>query len=252
LRAQFEQEVAVLKQQLAEDIAEVCKEQSKSSEEAMLSSKPHRGQPAQKEYLERELADLKEQFAQEKAKTEDAIQTLWRHFLPRKQFAPRLFSSNALSGVHAHLTEKCCGNVHDKGSVEIAASSVSGEHADLGEKDSYFCSQGGPDEWISCDFKALRIEPTHYAIRTWEMGPNYGHLKNWAVEGSDDGAMWTEIDRRENNNDLNDKATVKTFAVVRSGSFRRIRLRQTGPNHRGNNYLFLSAFEIFGAIAGLQ
>jgi hypothetical protein len=45
---------------------------------------------------------------------------------------------------------------------------------------------------------------------------------------------------------------VKTFAVARSGSFRRIRLRQTGPNHRGNNILNLSAFEVFGAVAGLQ
>jgi hypothetical protein len=40
---------------------------------------------------------------------------------------------------------------------------------------------------------------------------------------------------------------VKTFAVERSGSFRMIRLRQIGQNH-----LALSAFELFGAVAGLQ
>jgi hypothetical protein len=45
---------------------------------------------------------------------------------------------------------------------------------------------------------------------------------------------------------------VKTFAVARSGSFHWIRLRQTGPNHYGDNYLVLSAFELFGVLAGLQ
>jgi hypothetical protein len=71
------------------------------------------------------------------------------------------------------------------------------------------------------------------------------------VEGSDDGASCTEIDRRENNSDLNGKLTVKTFAVSQSGSFGRIRLRQTGPNHRGNNHLVLNSFEVFGAVTGL-
>jgi hypothetical protein len=45
---------------------------------------------------------------------------------------------------------------------------------------------------------------------------------------------------------------VKTFAVARSETFCGIRLRQTGPNHKGKNYLQFCAFEIFGAVAGLQ
>jgi hypothetical protein len=76
-------------------------------------------------------------------------------------------------------------------------------------------------------------------------------MKSWAVEGSDDGASWTEIDRRENNSDLNGERDVKTFAICQSRSFGRIRLFQTGPNHRGNNCLILSAFELFGVVASL-
>jgi hypothetical protein len=79
-----------------------------------------------------------------------------------------------------------------------------------------------------------------------------GHLKSWAVEGSDDGAMWTEIDRRENNIDLNDKDALKMFAVARDVCFRMIRLRQTDPNHYDHNDLLLSAFEVFGAVARLE
>jgi hypothetical protein len=76
-------------------------------------------------------------------------------------------------------------------------------------------------------------------------------LKSWAIEGLDDGASWTEIDQRENNSDLNAKLAVKTFAVARPGCFCRIRLRQTGRNHNGNDYLSIYAFEVFGAVAGL-
>jgi hypothetical protein len=61
-----------------------------------------------------------------------------------------------------------------------------------------------------------------------------------------------EIDRRENNSDLNAKLTVNTFAVARPGWFRRICLRQTSRNHDGNDYLSICAFEIFGAVARLQ
>jgi hypothetical protein len=78
------------------------------------------------------------------------------------------------------------------------------------------------------------------------------YLKSCAVEGSDDGASWTEINQRENNSDLNSELAVKTFAVSRSETFGRIRLRQTGPNQSDNNFLILSAFDVFGAVAGLQ
>jgi hypothetical protein len=102
-------------------------------------------------------------------------------------------------------------------------------------------------EWICLDFKTLRIEPTHYTIQAGDRVV----LKSWAVEGSDDGALWTEIDRCENNSDLNGRRAMKTFAFCRSRSFGRIRLLQTGPNHEANNQLVLRAVEFFGTVAGL-
>jgi hypothetical protein len=77
----------------------------------------------------------------------------------------------ALSGIIAHLTAKCGGNVHDKGVLEITVSSVYKEKypprnaADFENVYSHFCSQDEPDQWICWDFKTLRIEPTHYTIR---------------------------------------------------------------------------------------
>jgi hypothetical protein len=156
----------------------------------------------------------------------------------------------ALSGIISYLTTKCGGNVHDRGVVEITASSVSNRYypqnaADLGNWNSFFCSKDKPRQWICLDFKTVRIESTHYTIRV-------SYLKSWAIKGSDDGALWTEIDRHENNNDLCSLMSVKTFMVSRSGSFGKIRLLQTGPNDEGNNQLIVRAFEVFGAAAGLQ
>jgi hypothetical protein len=91
----------------------------------------------------------------------------------------------------------------------------------------------------------------YYTLRAFCCSHICYHLKNWALEGSDSESSWTEIDRRENNSDLNANWAVKTFAVSRSENFCRIRLRQTGLNHNGRNELVLSAFEIFGVVAGL-
>jgi hypothetical protein len=174
-------------------------------------------------------------------------------FLARKGSKKEENHQSALSGIISYLTAKCRGNVHDRGVVEITASSVCSTNSpqnasNLENQDLCFCSEDKPGQWICLDFKTLRIEPMHYTIRTYLIG----HLMSWAVEGSNEGASWTEIDRHENNSDLNGWLYVKTFAVSWSGSFRMIRLRQTGPNHLGNNYLVLGAFELFGAVAGLQ
>jgi hypothetical protein len=70
-------------------------------------------------------------------------------------------------GVIAHLIAKCGGNVHERDVVKIAASSVwdgtPRNAADL-EIESIFFSDDKPGQWISCDFKALRIKPKHDTV----------------------------------------------------------------------------------------
>jgi hypothetical protein len=60
-----------------------------------------------------------------------------------------------------------------------------------------------------------------------------------------------EIDRRENNNDLNDASAVKTFAVARAEIVPMIRRRESSLNSRGSYVLQLCRFEVLGAVAGL-
>jgi hypothetical protein len=167
--------------------------------------------------------------------------------------------SSPLSGIIAHLTSQFSGNIHDRGVVTITANRPISNYpsyaaknvADLGT-DSYFRSANEPNQWICFDFKAMKIRPTHYSVRTCSGGPNTIHLKNWVIEGSADGTSWNEIDRRENNTDLNNSYAVKTFNVCRVDTFQMIRLRQIGLNHQNYNHLIFTAFELFGSLIGLK
>jgi hypothetical protein len=166
-------------------------------------------------------------------------------------------------GIIAYLTRECGGNVHDKEVVEITSSTPFSEDpsdaarnvADL-QTLSYFWSdyRWGEDiphsrnNWICYDFKARKVVPTHYAIRSFSGEPGCSHLKAWVVEQSMDGDNWLVIDNKEDNNELNGKVITKVFRVVVSEPCRYIRLVNIGMNHMGNDTLMISAWEIFGTL----
>jgi hypothetical protein len=116
--------------------------------------------------------------------------------------------------------------------------------ADL-SSNTRFLSKTEPHQWICLDFHNLRIRPTCYAIRSATVA---GYLKSWVIEGSLDGQEWTEIDRRRDNKDLIGEHAVAAFEVSQSVECRFIRLRQTGKNHYGTDYLSFCAFEVFGTV----
>ena len=73
------------------------------------------------------------------------------------------------------------------------------------------------------------------------------------LEVSNDGSSWTEIDRRDNNNDLNNSWATARFKVskVPSESFRFFRLKETGQNHYLGcpcYYVIINSLEIFGTL----
>jgi hypothetical protein len=79
-----------------------------------------------------------------------------------------------------------------------------------------------------------------------KLAPEPGTLTEDYVRGR------AEIDWREINSELSGKFSSKKCAAARSRSFRSIHLRQTDNNHWGSNHVILSAFEVFGVVAGLQ
>jgi hypothetical protein len=218
---------------------------------------------------QRELAQLRDEFARTTAKASEDFATLEKQVtklaaaVSGKQFAP---GSDPLEGIIAHLTSRCGGNVHDCGVVNVTSSAEGRQRfpqydgksaADL-KQDSLFISPNRPrtanipherNNWLCYDFKDRRIVPTHYSIRSEYNGKvDDCNLKSWLVEVSMDGQQWTEIDRRENNSELNGRDITRTFNVSRSAPGRLIRLVNIGRNHQGSDTLLISSWEIFGSL----
>ena len=162
---------------------------------------------------------------------------------------------NPPNGAIAQLTSECGGNVHMRGAVEVtASSSVSGNLlaaknvADLGT-DSSFMSRNEPNSWICYDFRGRGVAPVGYSIRT-----SYGYFpRSWVLEVSSDGSdgSWQVVDRHENNGDLKSEYLTRNFSITTRppGSFRFVRLRQTGKNNEGDDFLALSSLEVFGTLS---
>jgi hypothetical protein len=166
-----------------------------------------------------------------------------------------LQEAKSLDGIISCLTRKHGGNVHEKEIVTITSKSIYSDKptvavrnvADLTSR-FHFLSKNGPGQWICWDFHEMRVRPTHYTITSFS-------LKSWVVESSLDGESWTEIDRKKNNQDFKAHAwetglglKMASFAVSNSAECRSIRLTQTGKNHRGDDYLVIWAFEVFGTL----
>jgi hypothetical protein len=86
-----------------------------------------------------------------------------------------------------------------------------------------------------------------------EFGVHSDYEKAWVIEVADGPSntnSWVEINRRENNQTLNDRGIVRTFPIShpQNSGFHGIRLRQIGANHRLDHYLAISAFELFGEL----
>jgi hypothetical protein len=162
---------------------------------------------------------------------------------------------SAFEGIFSYLSLKHGGNVHERGIVTVTAhepydsssSWMPKNPADLTATTTSFCSKNAADQWLAYDFQKSRITPTAYSIRSFHnYQVNGQRLKSWVIEFSSDGSSWTEIDRGENNNDLNGISIVKTFSVSTSVECQIICLRQLGPNHYNDHCLLFSAFKIFG------
>jgi hypothetical protein len=167
----------------------------------------------------------------------------------------RYASSAPFDGIIAHLTSLCGGNIHDKGLVNLTSSSVWPREPDRLPKSivdesskTSFASNNLPDQWICFDFQSYRVKLTNYTIRSFNANAGQPHLRSWVIEGCDDAQHWIELDRRSANDHLNGHLNFATFAADRSALCRFIRLRQTGPDHSGGNWLVIGVFELFGTL----
>lgn len=156
------------------------------------------------------------------------------------------------------MTEKSGSNVSDNGTVNVTSSSINGGYqarnsVDLENSQNYFQSARKLNSWLRYDFIENKVRPTRYSIRTRHDCDGW-HPRNWIIEGSNTGgeseSEWTVLDSHQNDETLKGKSFSHTFDINKSeGSeefYRYLRIRQTGNDSSGYNFLTLSALEFFG------
>ena len=165
-----------------------------------------------------------------------------------------------LDGIIAQLTRECGGNVHDKGVVEVTASSYASSDpdktyepknvAELGTE-TLFWSKNLEQQWICYDFKNKHVAPTSYSIMSCTDRRGGWHPRSWVLEASNDKSTWTLLDQRDDNSDLNDRSVTCHFSLKNQAQmmFRFVRLRQTGRNHHNSDSFALASLEIFGTLS---
>ena len=191
---------------------------------------------------------------------------------PEEQTEPQIHipfdhdRSNRFRGIIHHLTEKCGGNVHNEGVVDVTSSSVFQTPSflpflrsdddydpynivDLDNEKSCFESDDLPNSWVCYDFQTMRVKPEAYSIRTYMNG--HYHVQNWVIEGSNDKKDWTTLDEKQNENSINGVGKSNTFDIQSNDqTYRYLRLRQTAPTSGGMSILNVSALEFFGTLIG--
>lgn len=167
--------------------------------------------------------------------------------------------NNAFDGIINHLASECHGNVHDKRVVDVSMPSTNGNDysaknaANVNDQTNYAQSGNQENAYLKYDFVDRRVRLTHYSIRSRHDGyKGFYNLQHWVIEGSNTGTddFWTVLDQRQNENCLDEKNAVGTFEIqFPNGIFYRyLRIRQTGKDTNGYNYLTLSALEFFGTL----
>jgi hypothetical protein len=175
-------------------------------------------------------------------------------FLKRVTHSFPLVPSSPLKGIIHHLTLECGGNVHDRGVVSITADRprydssdfAANNIADLEANSVFYCADAA-DMWVCYDFKTLKVVLTDYSIRS-RYDTALDNLRSWVIEVSNDGAPWTEADRRENRDELCARNVVRSFTVSKPLVGRYVRLRQIGRNNRPDFATMISGWELFGAL----
>ena len=156
-------------------------------------------------------------------------------------------------------------NPHTAGRVVAAMSSVGGsgtseydaphrfvQHEPDGRRN---LTRDIPNSWMSVDLgEGRRLAPNHYCLR--HSNNTSSVLRNWRLEGSNDGAAWTTL--RAHNNDATLPSGVRFGTGAwevegggedgRGGGYRHFRILSTGTNSGGHHYVMCAGIELYGTL----
>jgi len=103
---------------------------------------------------------------------------------------------------------------------------------------------GDSTPWIEFDFRAYKVRPTAYFLAQEQDH----YVRNWRIEGGDDGSTWTTI--RDHNNDTTLTSTNRWafFDLKATTFYNRLRLFCYGPSHNGTTNFDITEMEFYGYV----
>lgn len=108
-------------------------------------------------------------------------------------------------------------------------------------------TNNAPNQFVVFDLGAnRRFAPNAYTIQhTSETG---FYLRSWRFQGSNDNAIWTDLDVRRNDTTINAIRAWGRFNAVSPSSYRYLRILMTGTDSSNSNYLAIGEIEFYGTL----
>jgi hypothetical protein len=158
------------------------------------------------------------------------------------------FGDDPTNGIFRRLHDMAQGNPADRGLVAILPSDrICDSFANVilpNWRQHWFSFHPNPS--IAFDFHPHSVHVTAYSLRTYSGGVNCGHLRSWVFEGSNDNVTFAALDTQTDSAALNGSGLIALFPIANPGQFRTVRLRLSGVNHAGSDFLVLRGIELFG------
>mgnify|MGYP001456268586 CR=1 FL=1 len=148
-------------------------------------------------------------------------------------------------------------NPHVTGDVQVTSSSLRSGNIE------HFVAHSSPNSgtytddtrnsWFMVDLKEPhRLEVTHYCLRHGYSNGSF-RLRNWRLEGSNDGNNWTTLRNHNNDQSLPDSGYSEAGWAVDGcdpGGYRFLRIFQHGYDSSGYHHLMCSGIEFYGVLKG--
>lgn len=104
-----------------------------------------------------------------------------------------------------------------------------------------------PNPWIAVEFKEHRVQLESVYIA--QEADHY--LRNWRIEGSDDGRTWVALANFANNATITEEHRFGYFAITSDKFYRRVRIYVTGHSTNDQSNFDITQLEFFGKVSPL-
>eukprot|EP01084_Bolivina_argentea_P049295 90677_1 len=117
--------------------------------------------------------------------------------------------------------------------------------------DNYFIATctSGKNCWFSVNFGGCKIKPVSYSLKHDKYNDYY--MRDWNLEGSNDGINWTILKQHKNDTTINEANKIFGWKIDECDqTYKIFRVNMTGRNAKGEWWLHCAGFEICGHLSG--